>query len=236
MTAHRPNGLEIDGQFASRLVHDLRGSLRAVSTLPEWIAEDLEPLSTQVAQDVYRYLSEIKSKAERADRLILSVREFCNIDTTCDCLAEGDVSEAIQSAITQFQWPIGFEVTADLVKQKYLAPQASLERVLYLLFDNASRHHGQDVGNIHVTNSGTHGAIWVSDDGQGILEEYHEQVFEPFTTLRPQDVVEGSGFGLSIARKYAQSWNGGLRIMDNVKGDGMMFEVSFPVQPKTCRL
>jgi signal transduction histidine kinase len=231
MTTLNPGGSQTDTQFVSRLVHDLRASLRAVNTLPDWIIEDLEAQSNSVPNDVYKYLRDIKSKAARADKLILSVREFCEINTTHECLVECDIKSTIKLAIDQFELPVGFKITSDLVDQTRNVPPVSLTRVMGLLLDNACRHHGADTGNIHVTNNRTQGAIWISDDGQGILEEYAAQVFEPFTTLKPQDVVEGSGFGLSIARKYSKGWNGDLHIVKNKTFSGTTIEVSFPTLP-----
>lgn len=230
MTAEEPRSLQANNRFVSRLVHDLRASLRAVNTLPDWIVEDLETVSSSVPSDVYRHLLDIKSKAERADRLILSVREYCEIDTAIECHVDCDVISTIKMAIEQSALPDDFKVTLDLVDQKCNVPQKSLVRVICLLLDNACRHHGKDVGNIHVTNNGTHGAIWVCDDGQGILEQYAEQVFEPFTTLKSQDVIEGSGFGLAIARKYVEGWNGVLHIIEGKSFGGTSIEISLPEQ------
>ena len=50
--------------------------------------------------------------------------------------------------------------------------------------------------------------VTVSNDGPGIPPRYHERVFQPMTTLRSRDEVEGSGLGLALVRKIAAAYGG----------------------------
>ncbi|WP_417242237.1 sensor histidine kinase [Celeribacter sp.] len=213
----------------SRFVHDLRASLRAVATLPDWIIEDLDPLSATVPRDVYRYLLDIKAKAHRADALLLSMREFCDLDGPAEMGCRIDSVAEINAAVAEFSMPDGFRVEMELVAWACDLPKGELARVVIALLDNACRHHGGNSGVIRVTNVGTNGAVHVSDDGQGIPEEFREKVFDPLTTLKPRDVVEGSGLGLSIARKRVERWGGTLTVKDKVGCSGATLVITLPV-------
>ena len=55
--------------------------------------------------------------------------------------------------------------------------------------------------NVSAQEYPKHYEFSVSDNGPGILERDQERIFDLFTTLKPRDLVEGSGMGLSIIRK-----------------------------------
>jgi len=65
--------------------------------------------------------------------------------------------------------------------------------------------------------------ISIEDTGDGIPFENREQVFEPFFTTKPQ----GSGIGLSLAKKFVERNGGSIAIADG-NGGGTKIDVSFP--------
>ncbi len=68
----------------------------------------------------------------------------------------------------------------------------------------------------------------VSDEGSGIDPQDHERVFGMFERLTTSQ--EGSGLGLSIVRKIAES-HGGRVWVDSSPGDGATFRVWLPSSP-----
>jgi signal transduction histidine kinase len=67
----------------------------------------------------------------------------------------------------------------------------------------------------------------VKDDGPGIPEQFHEQIFKMFQTLRPRDQVEGSGMGLALVRKHVDL-RGGRLTVDSGEGRGSTFRFTWP--------
>jgi two-component system nitrogen regulation sensor histidine kinase NtrY len=66
--------------------------------------------------------------------------------------------------------------------------------------------------------------IEVRDNGTGLTPEQREQIFVPFFTTKPG----GSGIGLSLARRIAQSHGGRIAVLDNAPR-GAVFRLSLPV-------
>ncbi|MEO8313390.1 MAG: ATP-binding protein [Pseudomonadota bacterium] len=66
--------------------------------------------------------------------------------------------------------------------------------------------------------------IDISDNGQGLTPEQREQIFVPFFTTKPG----GSGIGLSLARRIAQSHGGRIAVLAN-EPHGCIFRFSLPV-------
>src|SRR5581483_10516741 len=70
--------------------------------------------------------------------------------------------------------------------------------------------------------------IDVADNGPGLEPAVREQLFVPFFTTKP----EGSGIGLSLARRIAQRHGGQLQARAN-SPRGSVFRISLPPAPGT---
>lgn len=69
--------------------------------------------------------------------------------------------------------------------------------------------------------------IDVRDAGPGIAEADRGRVFEPFYRgeRQPQDVVRGSGIGLSIVQEYVAAHGGRVRLLDSAEGAHFRIEL-----------
>ena len=81
-------------------------------------------------------------------------------------------------------------------------------------------------GRIELTpKKGSEGVyIQVKDDGPGIPPLDRDKIFDPFFTKRN----EGTGLGLSVSRKIAESYGGSLRLIKSESG--ACFEVFLPIE------
>jgi signal transduction histidine kinase len=68
-------------------------------------------------------------------------------------------------------------------------------------------------------------SISVSDTGAGLSADEAERIFEAFFTTKPQ----GTGMGLSISRRIAESHGGQLTVSPNA-GRGATFQFTLPVE------
>jgi len=70
--------------------------------------------------------------------------------------------------------------------------------------------------------------ISVRDFGRGIASEHHEKIFEVFQTLgRRRDDTRGTGMGLAIVRKIAET-HGGRAWVESRPNRGATFHVTLP--------
>ncbi len=78
-----------------------------------------------------------------------------------------------------------------------------------------------------------HWAIEVEDTGEGIPEEAHERIFEPFRQVdgSPQRRHKGSGLGLSIVKQLVDLMHGEIRLQ-SAPGQGSKFTIILPCQAK----
>ena len=73
----------------------------------------------------------------------------------------------------------------------------------------------------------------VRDTGRGISAEDQERLFQRFYRARDtEDNVQGTGLGLVIARRIAESHEGSISV-ESTLGKGTTFTVTLPVETST---
>jgi signal transduction histidine kinase len=103
-----------------------------------------------------------------------------------------------------------------------------LGRVLQNLIQNAIRHTPAD-GTIRVEaeRGGGELCLTVSDDGEGIPKEALEQIFDPFWRGDVARSSEGSGLGLTVAKRIVESLGGRIQV-ESEPARGSRFAVLVP--------
>jgi PAS domain S-box-containing protein len=106
-----------------------------------------------------------------------------------------------------------------------------LYQVFANLIGNAINHMGEcEVRGIsvEVIEEEDVDHITVRDFGRGIAPQHHEKIFEVFQTLGPRrDDARGTGMGLAIVRKIAET-HGGRVWVESRPNRGATFHVTFP--------
>jgi signal transduction histidine kinase len=72
----------------------------------------------------------------------------------------------------------------------------------------------------------------IEDSGPGIPKHYLSKIFDPFFTTKGQG--EGSGLGLTVARRIFRKFGGDIRI-ESQEGSGTSCIVTLPVIPPLPR-
>lgn len=116
--------------------------------------------------------------------------------------------------VTGTSEPVRVGVDADLV-----------ERMLVPLVDNACRH-GRGRVELRITREGRTVRLLVCDEGPGVAGEDVERVFEAGFRASAAGDSEGSGLGLSLARRLARAAGGDVIVAG--RDVGACFEVVLP--------
>ena len=101
------------------------------------------------------------------------------------------------------------------------------EQLLENLVSNAVRHGGKEDLTVKLTGERHDGevSIVVADDGRGIAAEDKERIFELFQR-GPSTAAVGSGIGLTMVRRIAESYRGSVNVAE--AGPGATFVVRLP--------
>ena len=212
------------------VTHDLRAAARPMSIVPGWIREDLAREGLAVPDSVEEHLQTIETHAARFDRMLLDLRMYSRIGRLSDAPARLDLNTEIAAVLEELSPPPAFEVARRLETTAVFAPRNEFRLVLHAVIGNAWKHHDRDHGKITVAawRSGDAVRLTIVDDGPGIERRYRDAVFGLMTTLRPRDEVEGSGLGLSIARKVVTRLGGTIEIAEPLAPRGTCVVVVLP--------
>jgi len=217
--------------FIYLISHDVRGSVRALLELPQWIEEDLKESGIRIDGSVATSIDLMNRHTGRLDRMLVDLLAFSRVGRL-QATQEIDLETALDDVLEEMKIPSGFRITRDLRGLKVVIGDRDLPTLLSALISNGIKHHDQDTGCIDVTARQQENEVilQVCDDGPGIEETFHERVFAPMTTLRPRDEVEGSGMGLANTRKIAAHYGGGARLVSPSRGRGTTVEVRLPAR------
>jgi signal transduction histidine kinase len=97
-------------------------------------------------------------------------------------------------------------------------------RLLHALYENAVQASAPRVPSIMTSARAETGRIVVevTDDGPGIPAEMVSRVFEPLASVRPG----GTGLGLSLARRIAQTHGGSIAVVESSGGASFRVELA----------
>ncbi len=110
-----------------------------------------------------------------------------------------------------------------------------MTQTIHCLLDNAIKYAKKDFAPIIEISTVEREDEWlfsVKDNGIGIAKEFYEKIFILFQRLHNRDQYQGTGIGLSIAKKQIESW-GGRIWLDSIPDEGTIFYFTVPKTLKT---
>lgn len=222
-------------EFLSRMSHELRTPLNAILGFTQLLQmdnprpeqdENLE-LIIRAGRHLLQLIEEILDVAGiEQGRLSLSIEPVHLDEVVREVI---DLIRPLAAASN-----IGIWIEASQFDRLVLADRRRLQQVFLNLLSNAVKYN-QHGGTVTVSCAPTSGGrlrVTVVDTGLGIPPEMMDRLFLPFERLGAQQTgVEGTGIGLSIARRLVELMGGEIGAVSEV-GQGSTFWVEFdPAQP-----
>lgn len=224
--------LGVMGEMASATAHELNQPFAAVSNYIGGLLARLRT-GTMEPQDLVPVLEKTVREAERAGRIISSLRSFtrrtevkhepADLNDLAGAMLEFIELRARDSGVSvvMSQWPEPLTVECDrvLIEQAILniavngieAMDATPENARWLRIETA-RRDGRAI-------------VAISDNGCGLSDEQIARIFDAFYTGKP----DGFGIGLSLCRSILDSHEGRLWV-DSAPGAGARFSMSLPIR------
>jgi signal transduction histidine kinase len=218
-------------QFASVAAHDLQEPLRKIRMYGERLGERAE-LGDESRSDVAR----MDAAALRLQRLIDDLLDLARVNSRgreLEPIALDAIAAEALSDLDARLSEVGAHVEIGELPT-ILGDHAQIRRVLQNLLSNALKFHREDVPLRVRVSSELLGdgrcVILIEDNGIGFDDQYAERIFGAFQRLHGRTAYEGTGIGLSIARKIA--WrHGGDITASGVPGEGATFRLTLPLAP-----
>lgn len=221
------------GEMVAGVAHDINNPLASILALSEVLARRPE-LSPAARGPLQR----IGAEAARAGRVVHNLLGFAGRHSVLRVAVQVNaLASEVLAQRSEAQAAAGIQARGALSQDLpviYADPHQLQQLLANLVFnaEQALRHAGRP-GTI-VLRSGRHVhaehglgvCVHVEDDGPGVPPELRERVFEPFFTTKP--LGQGTGLGLSLARRIAERHGGELQLRERA-GGGTCFTLYLPI-------
>lgn len=210
--------------YAHLVSHDLKSSLRSLSALLTWVKEDC---AEKIGEESVCNLNLMEEKIEKMDKFLEDIINYSEIGGTSLKTNTIDINVKVNKIINSIDIPKNIKVVIKGKLPVLKADARRLRQVFQNLISNAVNFNDKEVGlvEIGVEEAEDFFTFSIKDNGQGIPKEYHEKIFNTFTTLGYHE--KSTGMGLSIVKRVLDLYGGDIWLESEVL-KGTTFYFTFP--------
>jgi len=227
--------------FLGSVSHDIRTPMNAIIGFIPLLQEEADN-----PEHVREYTQKISAASRHLLGLINDVLDMNKIESGSAVLniSELNLAQIIDEVNTIIRPQASarrqkFEIsTVSLTNEHLLGDKLRISQILINILSNAVKYT-PDGGNIRMTvdelrqvdKSYSRIRFTVSDDGQGMSEEYQKVIFEPFSREQATawNRTQGSGLGMTITKSLVDLMHGSIQI-ESRPGEGTTFVVELELR------
>lgn len=231
-------------QFAYVASHDLQEPIRKISTFTELLERSLADIDSHSGI----YLNKIKNATVRMHILIRDLLAYSQLSKEKEVFSVVNLQETIENikndldflivqkeAIIEYSdlpsiEAIPVEMTqlfSNLISNSLKFARSGIRPVITI---SASIMNKEDIiKNRALSEDAVYYLIELRDNGIGFEQQYAEQIFNIFQRLHGNAEYTGTGIGLAICKKIAQSHRGDIYASGSL-GSGAIFNIILPVK------
>lgn len=221
-------------QFVRIASHDLREPLNTIDQFSGLIEEDF---GEQLPSPEKNYLRLVRRASARMRTLLDDVVDYARLEVGS---SDQRVPVPLNALLDELRDALAgriAETQAALVVGP-LPTVAGQPSLLALVFQNLLENSlrfvpGGRQPEIEVSATETDGraVVLFRDNGIGIAVEDQAKIFEPFVRLNRKQDFDGTGLGLTIARRIVEAHGGSLRVVsDPAAATGATFQLVLPLR------
>ncbi|HKP25387.1 MAG TPA: PAS domain S-box protein, partial [Dongiaceae bacterium] len=215
-----------NAKFLSRITHDLRQPLHALSLMTGALERRVkDPDTRELVDDLSRI---VRSTQGTFENIVEWTRiEGGQVGNAPAVVPAGDILASLAQEFAP-------EATRRGIAFRWVSSRAAIDcdpvlvrRILKQLLDNAMKFTAEGKVLLGARRRGSMLRLMVADTGVGIPADQQDFVFEPYNQLDPGREAGGLGLGLAIAQRLAALGN--LKIgARSVPGKGSLFWIDVP--------
>ncbi len=208
-------------EFAQIVSHDLKAPLRAISQLSYWVWKDY---SDKIDEEGQEKLKMMIGRVKRLDNLIEGILQYSRAGRQREKEIPINLQLLVEDSITLLDPPSNIKIIIENQLPEYLGDPTRLGQLFQNLINNAIKFMDKPNGIIKIgcTKDSQNWQFYVSDNGPGIEKKYFDRIFQVFQRLVSRDDQEGTGIGLSLAKRIVQI-HGGTIWLTSIPGEGTTF-------------
>ncbi|HEW79127.1 MAG TPA: response regulator [Phycisphaerales bacterium] len=212
--------------------HDLREPLRKISAFGELLQESLED---NLDDDQRENLEFMIDGSHRMQQMIEALLVHSRVNTRGATFREVDLNTVVEQ-LKNLELAVQLEESkGDILVPEPLpvanADAVQIRQLFQNLISNALKYRRKDIlPRITIRASQGHDGmvqIEIEDNGIGIKEEYHKDIFNMFRRIHSRTDYDGVGIGLSVCKRIVERHNGEIGVK-SAFGKGSTFWFTLP--------
>lgn len=222
----------IQKQFIDMVSHEFKTPMTIIDGNAQIISRRLEELEPE---QVIRRAKTIQSAVKRLTSMVDGILSSSMLETGSMSITpqEFDIRTMIKGLIidhTSFSENLQLKYNLDSLPATVFLDPKLMTLVLTNLLSNAVKFAGdKPLIRVETACDDINFSISVLDNGIGVPESEHEQIFDRYYRAKNTAGVAGTGIGLSLTKELVEKQNGIMTVKNNPEG-GACFTITFPNQ------
>lgn len=227
---------EIKNDFINNITHEFKTPISTISLSAEVL---LNPDIINQPERLRNYAKIIQDENNRLKNQVDKVLQLATIERDKLKLENEaiDIHQLITESVKSFELLVNQKegmITTNLNATDFVfyGDKIHISNALYNLIDNAIKYSPKKP-EINISTSPYKDGIEISvrDNGIGISDEAHKQIFEKFYREPTGNVhnIKGFGLGLNYVKTIVEAYNGTVRLVSK-KGEGSTFIIKLPLK------
>ncbi len=218
--------------FAYVASHDLREPLRNIVSFSQLLEQRYKNL---LGEEGASYIDFVVDSTKHMELLINDLLEYARINNEILKIQKENGNALLQRVLANLGNTIykqGVQVNYDKesIPPLNISWTQSVQLLQNLLTNAIKFKHTQRNATINITTKiqGNYCQFSIADNGIGIEETYHDQIFVLFKRLHTKVEYQGTGIGLATCKKIVEN-HGGKIWLESVYGKGTTFHFTLPL-------
>lgn len=215
-------------QFTHAISHNLKVPLRGISTLSEFIEEDM---NDRLEEEDRKKLALLRNRARSLQSLIDDLLAYSKIGRGAKESVPVNTHEVLSGLIKDVLDDDKFKITLVGDFPIIKINTYNFEQICLHLINNAVKYNDKEYGLLEVRSEveSDFCLLRFKDNGPGISSLFHSKIFEVFQRLDNGYDEESTGIGLSIVKRIIDSIGGSITV-ESQEGRGSTFRVKIPLK------
>ncbi len=227
------NASQVKSLFLANMSHEIRTPLGVIIGLTEIIKDP-----TLSEAERLNYIRIIESTGKNLTRIINDILDITKVESGHLQIQSNEFDlESLLSEVSSMmkikadKHGNRFEVIKETeLPSEIFTDRSRLQQILINLVNNAIKFTHEGLIQVRYGKTGSFIYFDIVDSGIGIPEESKKDLFQTFSQIDSSSTrkYEGTGLGLVLSKRIAQSLDGDVVLLSSSAGKGSVFRVTIP--------